>query len=140
MARQLPDYTEYDGVFGVGLPFDDPYWKPHRRHAARRRKLRDEMKHYFSDDELDRTFDEDYGRGVHWNKSHTTIFDPDKTKESVDELFAEVELNNQRDKLIDEFEKFLTKTNSDVPGRDQLRDKIRDYRTRRRQQTLKGMT
>ena len=65
--------------------------------------------------------------------------DPESAKESANKLFEEVENLRKQNELIDEFEKFLTSMNSDVPGRDELRDKIRDLKRDRRTKLMKNM-
>ena len=52
----------------------------------------------------------------------------------------EAELTTKKNNLIKEFEKFLNKTNSDVPGRDELRDKIRDFKEEEKKHMLKEVT
>ena len=158
-SRKLPHWTEYDGALGVGIPFDDPYWDAHRRHAARRRKEWDRLNGNFTDEELDRTFDQDYGGGV-WTKPNPTVTTPNstnvhkkpppdstnahkKTKEAAEQLnrkFKDVELAQRKNNLIKEFEKFLNETNSDVPGRDEMRDKIRDFKNEEKKHVLKDVT
>ena len=139
-SKRLPPYHPYDGPMGIGLPFDHPIWDPIRRHAARRRLERRQLFGKFTRKELDRTFDEDYRKNLWQTAPGGKTPNVEKAKKSAEKLFKRVDLEERKRKLIDEFEQFLNKTNSDVPGRDELRDKIRDFKNEEKKHMLKDVT
>ena len=135
IKKRPPSYHHhYDGAMGVGIPFDHPFWDPHRRHAARRRQEWDRMRGKFTDEELDETFDQDYGGGS-WSKPDAKV-----AADQLNRKFKGVELAERKNNLIKEFEKFLDSTSTDVPGRDAIRDKIRDFKNDEKKHLLKDVT
>ena len=61
-------------------------------------------------------------------------------KQACNKQFDDVRILDKKNTLIKDFEKFLDGVNSDVPGRDKIRDKLKAFKQEERAHVLKHTT